>query len=208
MAAVGGVVARQSWRRSSAAATALLVAGVACVLRADYVCGDFEPGGLYQQVVDCTRETLEDRGGVSIHTLAVVNAVMMFVQVFWAPDFDTSTRPFGRILLAPWSRSKRRCAPRPLCENVSRLARTGFWPQIVARYNRHSAIAGRPCVLVKAGDPRRSQPMPSMVFFTVIHTVFGALVFASSILVVLLCYRLIPRRGTVAVASPTQTAIE
>jgi hypothetical protein len=52
------------------------------------------------------------------------------------------------------------------------------------------------------------QPMPVMVILTVVHTVFGALVFASSILVVLLCYRLVPRRGTVAVASPTQSAIE
>jgi hypothetical protein len=52
------------------------------------------------------------------------------------------------------------------------------------------------------------QPMPVMVILTVAHTVFGALVFATAILVVLLCYRLVPRRGTVAVASPTQTAIE
>jgi hypothetical protein len=50
--------------------------------------------------------------------------------------------------------------------------------------------------------------MPVMVFLTVVHTVFGALVFAASILVVLICYRLVPRRGTVAVASRPQTAIE
>jgi len=52
------------------------------------------------------------------------------------------------------------------------------------------------------------EPMPVMVWLTVIHTVFGALVFASSILVVLLCYRLVPRRGTVAIHSPTQAAAE
>ena len=52
------------------------------------------------------------------------------------------------------------------------------------------------------------QPMPVMVVLTVVHTVFGALVFASSILVVLICYRLVPRRGTVAVPTQTQTAIE
>jgi hypothetical protein len=52
------------------------------------------------------------------------------------------------------------------------------------------------------------QPMPVMVWLTVIHTVFGALVFASSILVVLLCSRLVPRRGTVAVSSRPQTAAE
>jgi hypothetical protein len=50
--------------------------------------------------------------------------------------------------------------------------------------------------------------MPSMVLLTVIHTVFGALVFASSILVVLMCYRLVLRRGTVPVASRPQIATE
>ena len=44
--------------------------------------------------------------------------------------------------------------------------------------------------------------MPVMVWLTVIHTVFGAMVFAISILVVLMCYRLVPRRGTVAVRVP------
>ena len=54
------------------------------------------------------------------------------------------------------------------------------------------------------------QPMPAMVWLTVIHTVFGALVFASAILVVLMCYRLVPQRGAVAVTSrgPAQTAVE
>jgi len=52
------------------------------------------------------------------------------------------------------------------------------------------------------------QPMPVMVWLTVIHTVFGALVFAASILVILLCYRLVPRRGTVAVPSRPRTAAE
>jgi heme A synthase len=52
------------------------------------------------------------------------------------------------------------------------------------------------------------QPMPVMVVLTVAHTVFGALVFATSILVVLLCYRLVPRRGTLAVASRAQAATE
>jgi len=47
------------------------------------------------------------------------------------------------------------------------------------------------------------QPMPVMVWFTVIHTVFGAILFAFSVLLVLLCYRLIPRRGHVSAAAQT-----
>jgi hypothetical protein len=52
-----------------------------------------------------------------------------------------------------------------------------------------------------------SHPMPVMVSLTVIHTVVGALVLAASILVVLVCYRLLPRSGTVAVTSQRQAAI-
>jgi len=51
------------------------------------------------------------------------------------------------------------------------------------------------------------QPMPVMVWLTVIHTVFGGLVFGSSVLVVLLCYRLISRRGAVAVGTERAAAI-
>jgi hypothetical protein len=40
-----------------------------------------------------------------------------------------------------------------------------------------------------------------MVLTTVIHTVFGAVLFATAILVVLFCYRLVPWRREVAVAA-------
>jgi hypothetical protein len=51
------------------------------------------------------------------------------------------------------------------------------------------------------------QPMPVMVSLTVIHTVVGALLFAVSILTILLCYRLVPRGGEVAVSSLGQVAV-
>jgi hypothetical protein len=40
--------------------------------------------------------------------------------------------------------------------------------------------------------------MPVMVLLTVTHTVIGAILFAFSILIVLMCFRIVPRRGTVA----------
>jgi len=46
------------------------------------------------------------------------------------------------------------------------------------------------------------QPMPVMVWLTVIHTVVGAILFAFSVLVVLMCYRLVPRGGEVASTEP------
>jgi hypothetical protein len=39
--------------------------------------------------------------------------------------------------------------------------------------------------------------MPVMVSLTVIHTVIGAMLFAFSILLVLLCFRLVPHGGEV-----------
>src|SRR6266481_1144400 len=39
------------------------------------------------------REPLEDQGGVSIHTLAVINAAMMFVQVFLGAGFRHQYTP-------------------------------------------------------------------------------------------------------------------
>jgi uncharacterized BrkB/YihY/UPF0761 family membrane protein len=50
------------------------------------------------------------------------------------------------------------------------------------------------------------QPMPVMVALTVTHTVVGALLFALSVVVVLICYRLVPPRREVAAAAPSQVA--
>jgi hypothetical protein len=40
--------------------------------------------------------------------------------------------------------------------------------------------------------------MPLMVASTVVHTVVGAILFALSVVTVLICYRLVPRTGEVA----------
>jgi hypothetical protein len=58
--------------------------------------------------------------------------------------------------------------------------------------------------LVTVGAAR---PMPIMIWLTVIHTVVGAILFAFSILIVLMAFRLVPRRGTVAAREPRQVAV-
>jgi hypothetical protein len=50
--------------------------------------------------------------------------------------------------------------------------------------------------------------MPFMVASTVIHTVVGAALFATSIATVLVCYRLVPRSGEVAVTTQNQVAAQ
>jgi hypothetical protein len=51
------------------------------------------------------------------------------------------------------------------------------------------------------------QPMPVMVTLTVLHTVMGAVLFGISILLVLLCYRLVPRRRELPAATQRPVAI-
>jgi len=51
------------------------------------------------------------------------------------------------------------------------------------------------------------QPMPVMVWLTVIHTVVGALLFAFSVFIVFICYRIVPRGREVAAPAPRQVAV-
>jgi hypothetical protein len=52
------------------------------------------------------------------------------------------------------------------------------------------------------------QPQPLMVWLTVVHTVVGAILFAFSVFIVLICYRIVPRRGEVAATAPRQVAVQ
>jgi hypothetical protein len=53
----------------------------------------------------------------------------------------------------------------------------------------------------------KAGPTSLTVITTVTHTVVGALLFAFSVLVALICFRLVPRRGEVAATSPSQVAV-
>ena len=153
------------------------------------------------------RPALEDQGGLSIHTIVIVNAVATFLQVFLGAGFRHQDMPIWPHLVGAlvvlgvmiWTAAmlrRRFDASRELTFGRT-LLHSMVGTQILLG---GAAYWSR---LVTADAP---QPMPVMVWLTVIHTVFGALVFASSILVVLMCYRLVPRRGTVAVPSRPQTA--
>jgi cytochrome c oxidase assembly protein subunit 15 len=152
---------------------------------------------------------LDDRGGISIHAIVIINAVVTFLQVFLGAGFRHQDMPIWPHIVGAFV-----------------LLGAMIWTAAILRWRFDSsrelrfgrsllhAMVGTQLLLGGAAYWSRlvtqdaPQPMPVMVILTVVHTVFGALVFATSILVVLLCYRLVPRRGTVAVASPTQTAIE
>src|SRR6266849_2781481 len=106
---------------------------------------------------------LEDSGTPSIHTLAIVNAAVIYFQVILGAGFRHKYIP--------------------------------IWPHMAG------ALLVLGMVIWTADAP---QPMPVMVTLTVIHTVIGALLFAFSVLIVLMCYRLIPRGREVAATAPRQ----
>jgi len=156
-----------------------------------------------------SHEMLQDRGGISIHSLAILNAVVMFIQVFLGAGFRHQYAPIwphivgafvvlgvmiwtAAVLRRRFDSSRELTFGRTLLHSMVGtqilLGGAAYWSRLVTQ--------------------DAPQPMPAMVVLTVVHTVFGALVFASSILVVLMCYRLVPRRGTVAVPSRPQAAIE
>lgn len=152
---------------------------------------------------------LEDRGGISIHTIVMVNAIVTFLQVFVGAGFRHQDMPI-------WPHMAGALAVLGVTIWTAAVLRRRFDASRELTFGRtllHSMVGMQILLGVAAYWSRLStadapQPMPVMVWLTVIHTVFGALVFAVSILVVLLCYRLVPRRGTVAVPSRPQTAAE
>jgi hypothetical protein len=53
----------------------------------------------------------------------------------------------------------------------------------------------------------KAGPTSVTVVMTVTHTVVGALLFALSVLIALICFRLVPRRGEVAATAPNQVTV-
>ncbi len=151
---------------------------------------------------------LEDRDSPSIHTVAFLNCGVIFLQVVLGAGFRHKNIPIWPHLIGAlavtatvtWTGIllRRRFEP------VRELSR--------ARILLHSIFGTQFLLGIGALWSRMStadapQPMPVMVAWTVIHTVVGALTFACAVVIVLLCYRLVPRTGDVAVAaSPAETA--
>src|SRR5215470_5815566 len=152
---------------------------------------------------------LEDRGGISIHALALLNAVVMFVQVFLGAGFRHQ-------YVAIWPHIVGSGVVLGVMIWTAAVLRKRFDDSPELSFGRkllHSMVGLQILLGIAAYWSRlttadASESVPVMVWLTVIHTVFGALVFASSILVVLLCYRLVPRRAAAAAPAHQETAAE
>jgi cytochrome c oxidase assembly protein subunit 15 len=148
------------------------------------------------------RPQLEDRGSPSIHSLAILNAVVIFLQVFLGAGFRHQEIPIwphaaGSLAVLTtviWTAVvlRKRFENSPELTKMRILLHSVFGVQFllgIGAYWSRIATAQAP------------QPMRVMVALTVTHTVVGALLFAVSILTILLCYRLVPRAGAVTVSS-------
>ena len=149
------------------------------------------------------RPQLEDKGSPSIHFVATLNAVVVYLQVILGAGFRHKDIPIwphaagalvvlGTVTWTAVALRRRLGASREL--GVARILLHAvfgiqFLLGLLAYWSR----------LTTAEAP---QPMPVMVWLTVIHTVVGAILFAFSVLVVLMCYRLVPRGGEVASTEP------
>jgi len=148
------------------------------------------------------RPQYEDKATPAIHTVVVFNACAIFLQIALGAAFRHKYSPvtphviwaMGVLLVASWTsrQLRRRFSESPEISRARAILHGIVGVQLLL------GIAALWTRMRSVDDP---QPMPAMVGTTVVHTVFGAVLFAASILVVLFCYRLVPRRREVLLAT-------
>src|SRR5437899_12066424 len=151
------------------------------------------------------RPQLEDTSSPSIHTLTILNAAVIYLQVILGAGFRHKDIPIwphmaGAMLvlgMVVWTA----VALRKRFEKSRELSKARIMLHAIFGTQFLLGLAAYWSRLTTADAP---QPMPVMVTLTVIHTVVGALLFAFSVLVVLACYRLVPRGREAAATAPRQ----
>jgi len=151
---------------------------------------------------------VEDHGSPSIHTLATLNAVVIFLQVVLGAGFrhrDIPVWPHAAgalvvLAMVTWTA----VALRKRFEGSREMSKARIALHAIFGLQFLLGIGAWWSRITTADAP---QPMPAMVTLTVVHTVVGALLFALSVVVVLLCYRLVPRRREIAASLPSQVAV-
>lgn len=151
---------------------------------------------------------IEDPGSPSIHTLAIINAAIIYFQVILGAGFRHKEIPVwphmvGALIVLGmiiWTAA----VLRRRFEKSRAISKTRILLHAVLGTQLLLGLGAYWSRLTTANDP---QPMPLMVTLTVLHTVVGALLFAVSVLLVLLCYRLVPRKREVPAATQRPVAI-
>jgi cytochrome c oxidase assembly protein subunit 15 len=154
------------------------------------------------------RPQLVDSGGPSIHTIAILNAAVIFLQVVLGAGFRHSEIPVwphmvGAIAVLGtviWTAValRKRFGPSSELSRARVLLHSIFGVQFLLGFGAYWARLES----LKVGATS------STVILTVTHTVVGALLFAFSVLIVLICFRVAPRRREVAAAAASQVAVQ
>jgi cytochrome c oxidase assembly protein subunit 15 len=150
------------------------------------------------------RPQLADRGAPSIQTVAMINVGVIFLQVVLGAGFRHSEIPvwphivgaFAVMATVTWTAValRKRFGNSPELSRVRGLLHAIFGIQFALGFGAYWARL----TSEKAG------PTSLTVIATVTHTVVGALLFAFSVLIALICFRLVPRRGNLAATAPRQ----
>jgi heme a synthase len=151
---------------------------------------------------------IDDSGSPSVRTLAIANAAVIYFQVILGAGFRHQDMPIwphmvGALIVLGmiiWTAAvlRRRFEKSREISKVRILLHAILGTQLllgIGAYWSRLATAHAP------------QPMPVMVTLTVLHTVVGALLFATSVLLVLLCYRLVPSSRELPAATRRPVAI-
>jgi cytochrome c oxidase assembly protein subunit 15 len=154
------------------------------------------------------RPQLEDTGSPSIRTIVMLNAGVIYLQVILGAGFRHKDIPIwphmggalvvlGMVIWTAVALRKRFGASRELSK-ARVLLHAIFGTQFLLGFGAYWS---------RMSTADAPQPMPIMVLLTVIHTVVGAILFAFSVLIVLLCFRVVPRRGEFTATSARQVSI-
>jgi cytochrome c oxidase assembly protein subunit 15 len=151
---------------------------------------------------------IEDSGAPSVHVLAIVNAAVIYFQVILGAGFRHREIPvwphmagaLAVVGMVIWTAS----VLRRRFDKSAAISKTRILLHAILGTQLLLGLGAYWSRIASVNDP---QPMPLVVTLTVLHTVVGALLFGVSILLVLLCYRLVPRRRELPAASQRPVAI-
>jgi len=143
-----------------------------------------------------------ENGSPSIHFIVTLNSLVIFLQVLFGAGFRhkyLSLKPhvFGApavLAMVIWTAAVlgRRFRGVPAIARIRTMLHSLVGLQILL------GLAAFWTRIASANDP---QPMFPVVATTVVHTVIGAILFATSIITVLVCDRLVPGRREVLLAT-------
>jgi heme a synthase len=151
---------------------------------------------------------IEDTGSPAVHSLVVTNAAVIFLQVILGAGFRHRDIPVWPHMLGAlivlgmviWTAAvlRRRFEKSRAISSMRVAMHAVLGVQLLLGFGAYWSRITYPDI---------AHPNGIMVALTVLHTVIGAVLFGVSVLVALLCYRLVPRRREAPAATQRPVAI-